>query len=150
MKNFFHTTRPGSIVIDSFAGSGTTAHAVLALNKKDGGDRKFILVECEDYADKTTAERVRRVIKGYKYKGTQREELFRENITFTSLKKADKLLNHIESIENLEGHRFDRITKEVKDGVLVVSGEKEVKQRTEGLGALHTARWATPLISTSC
>lgn len=52
------------IILDSFAGSGTTAHAVLALNKKDGGKRKFILVECEDYADKITAERVRRVIKG--------------------------------------------------------------------------------------
>ena len=52
------------IVLDSFAGSGTTAHAVLALNKEDGGDRKFILVECEDYADTITAERVRRVING--------------------------------------------------------------------------------------
>ena len=52
------------IVLDSFAGSGTTAHAVLALNKEDGGNRKFILVECEDYADSITAERVRRVIKG--------------------------------------------------------------------------------------
>ena len=53
-----------AIVLDSFAGSGTTAHAVLALNKKDGGNRKFILVECEGYADTVTAERVRRVIKG--------------------------------------------------------------------------------------
>ncbi len=53
-----------AIVLDSFAGSGTTAHAVLALNKEDGGNRKFILVECEDYASKITAERVRRVIKG--------------------------------------------------------------------------------------
>jgi len=52
------------IVLDSFAGSGATAHAVLELNKEDGGDRKFILVECEDYADKITAERIRRVIKG--------------------------------------------------------------------------------------
>ena len=52
------------IVLDSFAGSGTTAHAVLALNKEDGGNRKFILVECEDYADTITAERVRRVISG--------------------------------------------------------------------------------------
>ena len=52
------------IVLDSFAGSGTTAEAVLDLNKEDGGNRKFILVECEDYADKITAERVRRVIKG--------------------------------------------------------------------------------------
>ena len=46
--------------------AGTTAHAVLALNKEDGGNRKFILVECEDYADSITAERVRRVIKGVK------------------------------------------------------------------------------------
>ena len=57
-------TGPNDIVLDSFAGSGTTAHAVLALNKEDGGNRKFILVECEDYADTITAERVRRVIKG--------------------------------------------------------------------------------------
>ena len=54
----------GDIVLDSFAGSGTTAHAVLALNKEDGGNRRFILVECEDYADSVTAERVRRVIEG--------------------------------------------------------------------------------------
>ena len=53
-----------SIILDSFAGSGTTAQAVLALNKEDGGNRKFILVECEDYADTITAERVRRVING--------------------------------------------------------------------------------------
>ena len=53
------------IILDSFAGSGTTAHAVLELNKQDGGNRKFILVECEDkYVDTVTAERVRRVIKG--------------------------------------------------------------------------------------
>jgi len=52
------------VTLDSFSGSGTTAHAVLDLNKEDGGNRKFILVECEDYADKITAERVRRVIKG--------------------------------------------------------------------------------------
>ena len=53
-----------SIILDSFAGSGTTAHAVLSLNKEDDGNRKFILVECEDYADTITAERVRRAIKG--------------------------------------------------------------------------------------
>ena len=43
---------------------GTTAQAVLALNKEDGGNRKFILIECEDYVDTITAERVRRVING--------------------------------------------------------------------------------------
>lgn len=54
-----------AIILDSFAGSGTTAHAVLNLNKKDGGNRKFILVEMEDYAENITAERVRRVMNGY-------------------------------------------------------------------------------------
>lgn len=54
-----------SIILDSFAGSGTTAHAVLNLNKQDGGHRKFILCEMCDYAENITAERVRRVMKGY-------------------------------------------------------------------------------------
>lgn len=53
------------IVLDSFAGSGTTAQAVLNLNKQDGGNRKFICIEMEDYAENITAERVKRVIKGY-------------------------------------------------------------------------------------
>ncbi len=54
-----------SIVLDSYAGSGTTAHAVLNLNKKDGGNRKFILIEMEEYAETITAERVKRVMNGY-------------------------------------------------------------------------------------
>ena len=58
-------TDPNDLVLDSFAGSGTTAHAVLNMNKADGGNRKFILVEMMDYADSTTAERVKRVIDGY-------------------------------------------------------------------------------------
>ena len=58
-------TGDGDIILDSFAGSGTTAHAVLNMNKADGGNRKFILVEMMDYADSITAERVKRVIDGY-------------------------------------------------------------------------------------
>ena len=58
------TPDSGDIILDSFAGSGTTAHAVLALNAEDGGNRRFILVEQEGYADKVTAARVRRVIRG--------------------------------------------------------------------------------------
>ncbi len=127
-----------SVVLDSFAGSGTTAHAVLAANAKDGGNRRFLLVECEDYAETLTAERVRRVINGYSFKGTQREELHRERLTFTSLKKADKLLNHVESIKHLEGYHFDRIKAEVKDGELIVTGERVVTQKTDGLGGEFT------------
>ncbi len=53
-----------ALVLDSFAGSGTTAQAVMELNK-NGGNRKFILIETMDYADTITAERVKRVINGY-------------------------------------------------------------------------------------
>lgn len=57
---------PRSIVLDSFAGTGTTAHAVLKQNAEDGGNRRFILVEMdEDIACNVTAERVRRVAHGY-------------------------------------------------------------------------------------
>ena len=62
-------TSKNAIILDSFAGSGTTAQAVLELNKEDGGNRQFILVEMEDrIAKKVTAERVKRAIKKYDYK----------------------------------------------------------------------------------
>lgn len=66
-----------ALVLDSFAGSGTTAHAVLNLNKQDGGNRRFILVEIESsIAQDVTAERVRRVAEGYtNAKGEQAEGL---------------------------------------------------------------------------
>jgi len=131
-------TNENAIILDSFAGSGTTAHAVLAANAKDGGERKFILVECEEYADSLTAERVRRVIGGYSFKGTQREELLRKSLTFTDLKKADKLLHDIAGIENLETHRFSKIEKKVKDGELLVEGVTSVTEQVEGLGGSFT------------
>ena len=58
-----------AVYLDSFAGSGTTGHAVLDLNKKDGGSRKFIMVEMEDAVAKDiTADRVKRAIKKYDFK----------------------------------------------------------------------------------
>jgi adenine-specific DNA-methyltransferase len=131
-------TRQDSIVLDSFAGSGTTAHAVLALNKKDGGNRRFILVETEDYADRLTAERVRRVIEGYKFQGTHREELLREPLNWAKFQKADALVEKTESVEKFEGNRFDKVTKSFVDGALVVTGEKKVTEKTEGLGGSFT------------
>ncbi len=75
-----------ALVLDSFAGSGTTAHAVLALNAEDGGTRKFILVECEDYAHKITAGRIRKVIKGIpKSKDEQLKNGYGGSFTFNTL-----------------------------------------------------------------
>lgn len=67
-------TDENSIILDSFAGSGTTAHSVLKLNATDNGNRKFILIQVDEtdkkgqplnIAETITAERVKRVIKGY-------------------------------------------------------------------------------------
>lgn len=61
------TTEGNDIVLDSFAGSGTTGHAVIKLNKADGHNRRFILVEMKPaIAEKITTQRVKRVVQGYK------------------------------------------------------------------------------------
>jgi adenine-specific DNA-methyltransferase len=132
-------TQEESVILDSFAGSGTTAHAVLEANRKDGGNRRFILVECEDYADTLTAERVRRVINGYAFKGTKRTELHREKITWSAFeKKQRKIIDRVESIERLEGGGYDKVAKEIKDGILIVTGERHIEEKVPGLGGSFT------------
>jgi DNA modification methylase len=60
------TTAQNSLILDSFAGSGTTGHAVIKLNKQDGGNRRFILIEMDpNIARNITSVRLRRVIEGY-------------------------------------------------------------------------------------
>lgn len=130
--------RKDALILDSFAGSGTTAHAVLETNRKDGGNRRFILVECEDYADTLTAERVRRVMNGYSFSGKDREELFREKLTWTKFKKASDLLHKVSGLEALHAPNFDRIKKEIKDGELIVTGEKDITETKPGLGGSFT------------
>ena len=132
------SSRKDSLILDSFAGSGTTAHAVLALNARDGGNRKFILCETEDYADTLTAERVRRVIHGYDYTGTQETELHPpEKITWTTFgkdKARNEIIERIEGIENLEKANYDKIEKKIVDGVLTIVGQKQIAKKMPGLG----------------
>jgi adenine-specific DNA-methyltransferase len=133
------STDTDSVILDSFAGSGTTAHAVLEANRKDDGNRRFILVECEDYADTLTAERVRRVIDGYAFTGTQREELYREKITWSNFaKKQQQIIRQVEHFEEKAGPSFDKVKKEIKDGVLTVTGERKIKDKVTGLGGSFT------------
>ncbi len=148
---------PDALILDSFAGSGTTAHAVLKANAKDGGNRRFILVEGEAYADTLTAERVRRAIQGYAWAGTRRETLLEEKISFTQFKKSADWLARIAQIKAREGFadsddgqadlvtdaaprrkRFDKIDVKLDDGVLRVEGVQRVSERAEGLGGSFT------------
>ncbi|OJH43446.1 site-specific DNA-methyltransferase [Paracoccus sp. SM22M-07] len=132
-----------AVFLDSFAGTGTTAHAVLRANREDSGTRKFILVQMDEgegkvNADELTAERVRRVINGYEFTGTQKTELLREKLNWKKLQSFQKIEEQVEKIENLHGHEYDTIKKTVKDGELIVTGEKKVDERAEGLGGEFT------------
>src|SRR5690606_22050587 len=85
-----------------------------------------------------TAERVRRVINGYKFIGTQREELWRKKLTFSQLRKANQLLDQVALVEQQNEGRFDKVKSTMKDGELIVTGEKAVAKKTDGLGGGFT------------
>ena len=83
-----------SIVLDAFAGSGTTGHAVINLNKSDGGERKFILIEEKEYCKTITAERVKRVGGSFDYCRLG-AELFDETGAINSCVKSEELAAYI-------------------------------------------------------
>jgi adenine-specific DNA-methyltransferase len=114
-----HVTEKNDIILDSFAGSGTTAHAVLELNKEDGGNRKFILIEQEEYADTVTAERVRRVIKGVP---SAKNELLKNGLggTFSYFKLGDAI--ELESL--LKGDNLPSYTEFAQYLFYTATGEE--------------------------
>lgn len=80
---------PNALVLDSFAGSGTTAHAVLKQNAEDGGSRRFILIEMDEtIARDVTAERVKRVIEGYAINSAESVEGLGGGFRYATLGKA--------------------------------------------------------------
>ncbi len=130
-------TDKDSVILDSFAGSGTTAHAVLALNKADGGNRKFILVECEDYANKITAERVRRVIKGVpKAKDETLKKGLGGNFTYCTLGdelSIEKMLTgkNLPDYETLARHIFWTATGQSADKIRKTRGRDGLFHETK-------------------
>ena len=107
-------TSKDSIILDSFAGSGTTGHAVLKLNAEDGGNRKFILCEMGDYANTITAERIKRVINGV----DSDNSLFKYNSSFNyyelgeALFTEDGLLNENISEEKIREYVYYTETRQ--------------------------------------
>lgn len=106
-------SNPDSIILDSFAGSGTTAHAVLNLNREKGSRRQFILIEMENYADSITAGRVKRVIDGY---GSGRQAVEGTGGSFSFYELGEPLmigdvLNEDVGIEKIREYVFFTDTK---------------------------------------
>ncbi len=129
------STHENSIILDCFAGSATTAHTVISKNKKDNGNRKFVLVEMMDYAETTTAERVRRVMTGYEYKGKKEEEIYSKKLTPKNILQAETILAEAQQMAELNKDNYDKIGKpKIEDNCLKVIGTKVYTDRMEGLG----------------
>lgn len=131
------STSKNDIILDSFAGSGTTAHAVLEQNRRDGGNRKFILIETMDYAKDITAERVKRVIEGYPFAGKDKTALLEKKLSTTDIlnpKKMQSISEESSQIIEENDANFDKIEKTFSDNTLKLEGIKEVKSFKEGLG----------------
>ena len=121
------------MILDSFAGSGTTAHAVLNMNKADGGNRKFILVEMMDYADSITAERVKRVISGYK--ADKETVLYDEEITVKNLAQGAVMLEEARAVaKEAKGKHSSVKSPKIEEGHLRVVAVDKAKDMVAGLG----------------
>ena len=122
---------PNAIILDSFAGTASTAHAVLNLNHKDGGNRKFIMIEMEDYAETITAERIKKVIKGYDFNGNKKSELASYSVNITNLKKADKIVEVYNKLN--EDPKYSNVTIESTKGNITITGTEKISGKINGI-----------------
>lgn len=130
--------KPNATVLDFFAGSGTTGHAVFDKNLEDQGNRRFILVTNneEQIMDKVCYPRIKKVMKGYNFDGKENRLIFEQKLTYTTLKNSESLIIDVEEIEaqNKENKKFDKITKTIEADYFRIYGELKVNGKKEGLG----------------
>jgi adenine-specific DNA-methyltransferase len=128
---------PNAIVMDFFGGSGTTAHAVLELNKTDGGERRFILCEQMDYVETVTKERIRQVI------------LRNNSDSFVYAELADANEEFIKKIKNADSiDSLNTIWLEMQERAFLSHRANSVTQSTttESLNTLDKKEFSTFLL----
>ncbi len=130
------TNDKNAIILDFFAGSGTTGHAVLELNKKDNGTRKFILCTNNEgnICDEITLPRLKNVMTGYKFKGKQKEILFEKTLSYSDIQNGDNLHEEIEQVKTRNHAKFDNFEIKIKDAKIQLAGIKVIEDKKLGLG----------------
>jgi len=151
------TSNDNSIILDFFAGSGTTGQAVLELNSKEGSNRQFILctnnelgpkrlqqlrdkglstdeIKKEGVCRKVCYPRLKKLIEGFEYNGNQKTILFEERLNLTKFNRISEIYeNYLETkVENQE--KFDNLSGEFKEKTLRLWGVKNITESQEGLG----------------
>lgn len=155
------TSKKDSTILDFFAGSGTTGHAVLELNKQDGGNRKFILCTNNEnnICEEVTYPRVEKVINGYKFKGKNKTIIYEKKLTFSNLyknikrktiesneeysnrknnelaKNISSVYQEIDEIIEREKVKYDKVEKKFEDNTIKIIGIENTKDFKEGLGS---------------
>lgn len=129
--------KKNALVLDFFAGSGTTGQAVLELNCEDGGSRKFILCTNNQnrICENITYRRVSNIINGYKYTGTKEHILYEKDLKIKDLSKIESVLEEIMAIEKENKDRFYSLKKEFKDNTIKLIGKEIVEDKVEGIPA---------------
>ena len=120
-----------SVVLDYFAGSGTTAHAVINLNREDGGSRKFVLVEMGEYFDTVLLPRVKKVIFSPEWRGGKPNRAANGEES----ERSPRIVKYIriESYEDaLDGIEFD-----------AAAGAMNLEDRIEGYLLKYMLKWET-------
>lgn len=125
-----------AIVMDSFCGSGSTGHAVLSLNKKDGGERRFILVEMDEkVVQDVAAPRLKNVIEGFKTFTKASELIFEKKVGFRDLQNPTALIEECDEIRDEKSLDFEEIERKFEDGYLRLTGVRPAGGDVPGLGS---------------
>ncbi len=126
-----------ALILDFFAGSGSTAQAVIELNHIDNGTRQAIICTNNesDIAAEVTYPRIKNVINGYKRIKSQKETLFELNLNPYNLKNSNVIPDAIAEFDSEKFRkRYDEIKQEVRKDKFIISGIIKKKEKIPGLG----------------
>jgi len=129
--SIFAVSDTDSLILDYFAGTGTTGHAVINLNREDGGRRKFILVEVADYFDSVLVPRIKKVVFTPEWKDGKPKRLpTKEEIERTPrLLKVSRLESYEDALHNTFSEKNIEQLAEREKAYREVVGDDECRIR---------------------
>ena len=127
--------RPNGLILDFFAGTGTTAHAVLKNNEKYGTSSRFIV--CTDNAEKICSDycfpRIKKVIEGYTSSGDSKEELFRERLSSKKIKRLSTIGEELDMVRNKFKEKYDTIDLKIENNSVIIDGINKAGKKIKGI-----------------
>ena len=131
------TSKSDAVILDFFAGSGTTAQAILELNQEDGGNRQCILVTNNENNIMTEVcyPRVQRVMQGYDFDGKDKKLLYERKVNLTQMRRGDEIYAEYQQARDENSELYDELKGEFRDNTIRLWGFTDIEGRKEGLGS---------------